>query len=202
MPSNTTTNYMIKECVKCKTAKPLSEFYKNKAMSSGLHNECKSCIKLTSKRSHLKNREQILARQKVYRSNNTDYFNKKGAEWRCRTRYSTKYVRDRLKTDALFRFKNRLRTLLRISIKKQGYTKTSKSYEILGCDHSYFISYIEELFMNGMSWENHGKWHLDHIKPMSLAKSEEECITLNHYTNFQPLWAKDNLRKSNKHSNL
>ena len=52
-----------------------------------------------------------------------------------------------------------------------------------------------------MTFENHGEWHLDHIKPISLAKSEEEIIELNHYTNFQPLWAKDNLSKSNKYAN-
>jgi hypothetical protein len=50
-----------------------------------------------------------------------------------------------------------------------------------------------------MSWENQGEWHLDHIMPISLAKTEEEVIKLNHYTNFQPLWAEDNVRKSNKY---
>jgi hypothetical protein len=49
-----------------------------------------------------------------------------------------------------------------------------------------------------MTWENQGQWHLDHIYPISLAKNEQEVIKLNHYTNFQPLWAKDNLTKHNK----
>ena len=49
-----------------------------------------------------------------------------------------------------------------------------------------------------MSWENAGQWHYDHIYPVSLAKDEEELIRLNHYTNFQPLWAEDNLRKGSK----
>jgi len=49
-----------------------------------------------------------------------------------------------------------------------------------------------------MSFKNHGEWHLDHIYPVSLAKSEEEIIKLNHYTNFQPLWAKENIRKGNR----
>jgi hypothetical protein len=50
-----------------------------------------------------------------------------------------------------------------------------------------------------MSWENHGKWHLDHIKPISLAENEEDVYILNNYTNFQPLWAFDNLSKGNKY---
>jgi hypothetical protein len=49
-----------------------------------------------------------------------------------------------------------------------------------------------------MNWQNHGEWHFDHIYPVSLAKNEEELIKLNHYTNFQPLWKKDNLEKRNK----
>jgi hypothetical protein len=49
-----------------------------------------------------------------------------------------------------------------------------------------------------MSFENHGKWHLDHIVPISSAKTEEEVIALNHHTNFQPLWAFDNLSKGNR----
>jgi hypothetical protein len=49
-----------------------------------------------------------------------------------------------------------------------------------------------------MTWDNYGEWHLDHIKPISLGKTEEEVIQLYHYTNFQPLWAKDNVVKYNK----
>ena len=49
-----------------------------------------------------------------------------------------------------------------------------------------------------MTLENHGEWHLDHIIPLAIAKTEEEIIKLNHYTNFQPLWAIDNLKKGAK----
>ncbi len=49
-----------------------------------------------------------------------------------------------------------------------------------------------------MNWNNHDLWHLDHIYPVSLAKDENHLIELNHYTNFQPLWAVDNIKKSNK----
>jgi hypothetical protein len=49
-----------------------------------------------------------------------------------------------------------------------------------------------------MNWDNRKDWHLDHIYPVSLAKDEQELIKLNHYTNFQPLWAIENMSKGNK----
>ena len=69
-----------------------------------------------------------------------------------------------------------------------------------------YVDYsVEELkihlgnkFREGMSWDNYGEWHLDHIIPISSANTEEEIIKLNHYTNFQPLWAIDNIKKGNK----
>ena len=49
-----------------------------------------------------------------------------------------------------------------------------------------------------MTWENTSKWHKDHIIPLSTAKTYEEVIALNHYTNFQPLWSEDNILKSDR----
>jgi len=145
-----------------------------------------------------KNKLSISEKSKKYRDKNRAYFNLKNKTWRDKTGYSSRYQKERIENDSFFKFKNRLRTLIRISITKQGFTKNSKTYRILGCTHDEFIEYIGNKFTDGMTWENHGTWHLDHIKPISLAKSEHETIVLNHYTNFQPLWAKDNLKKHNK----
>ena len=54
---------------------------------------------------------------------------------------------------------------------------------------------IENKFAFGMSWENYGKWHIDRIITVCMAKTEEDVLTLNHYKNLQPLWAIDNLKK-------
>jgi len=89
-------------------------------------------------------------------------------------------------------------SLILISIKRQGYSKKSKTHEYLGCSFEEFKLYLEKQFTKGMTWENAGQWHLDHIYPVSLATDEEELIKLNHYTNFQPLWAIDNIIKGNK----
>ena len=80
-----------------------------------------------------------------------------------------------------------------------GYSKKSRTYDILGIDYEEFKIYIENQFLEGMTWGNHGKWHLDHKIPISWGKTEEEVIKLNHYTNFQPLWTCDNLSKGNKY---
>jgi len=90
------------------------------------------------------------------------------------------------------------RQLISSSIKRRNWKKNSKTQQILGCSFQEFKIHIEKQFIKGMSWDNQGKWHFDHIYPISLAKNEEELIRLNHYTNFQPLWAIDNLKKGNK----
>ena len=108
------------------------------------------------------------------------------------------YQKNKKQTNPLFKLRCNISNLIYISIKKQGYTKQSKTYKILGCTYEEFKIHLENQFTDGMTWENQGEWHLDHIYPVSLAKDEEELIKLNHYTNFQPLWAEDNLKKSNK----
>jgi hypothetical protein len=84
----------------------------------------------------------------------------------------------------------------------QYITKKNKSstLDFVGCDIDYLMKYLESKFTDGMSWENYGLygWHIDHIIPLSSAKTEEEIYELYHYKNLQPLWAEDNLKKSNK----
>ena len=105
----------------------------------------------------------------------------------------------RWENDELFAMKVRLRNLIRNSFRKQGYKKFDKNTEtIVGISYGGFKLYMETKFLEGMTWENRGEWHIDHITPISSAKSEEELIKLSHYSNLQPLWAEDNLSKSNK----
>lgn len=73
---------------------------------------------------------------------------------------------------------------------------------ILGCNYDEFVLYLSSKFCDGMSLENYGEWHIDHIVPLSTAKTECEIVHLCHYTNLQPLWKKDNLLKSNSTDHL
>lgn len=79
--------------------------------------------------------------------------------------------------------------------------RRGKTIESLGIDIPSFKLYLESLFLTGMSWDNYGLhgWHIDHIIPLSSAKTKEEFDLLSHYTNLQPLWAKDNFQKGSKY---
>ena len=110
---------------------------------------------------------------------------------------SLAYAINRRKNDPMYRMIQNIQSLIRIGIKKQGFSKNSRTSEILGCTFDEFRHYIEQQFIEGMSWENHGSWHFDHIIPISSATNEAEILKLNHFSNFQPLWAADNIRKSN-----
>lgn len=102
---------------------------------------------------------------------------------------------DRKITDKTYRIIHSIRNRIRIAIKKN--VKSSSSFNLLGCNISFLKEYLSKKFISGMSWENHGLWHIDHIIPCSsfnlaLESEQKKCF---HYTNLQPLWAKDNLSK-------
>ena len=109
-----------------------------------------------------------------------------------------KYKRDRMKRDTTFKIIHRLRT--RILLVLHGKKKAESSMNLLGCTAEHFKKHLEAQFKDDMSWENYGikGWHIDHIIPLSSAKTEEEMYKLCYYTNLQPLWGNDNIKKSNK----
>ena len=108
------------------------------------------------------------------------------------------YARDRKKSDVTFRISTSIRSMISSYLKSSGIIKRKKSEEIFGCRYSEFKIYLESKFKEEMSWENYGLWHIDHIVPISFAKTEEEIYLLSHYSNLQPLWAKENLSKGNR----
>lgn len=108
----------------------------------------------------------------------------------------------RRQTDLNFKIKCNLRTRVSMAIRLNNAIKQSSLDEYLGCSIEYFKHYIEELFDENMSWDNYGKygWHIDHIIPcdafdLTTIEQQKECF---HYTNLQPLWWQDNLRKGNR----
>lgn len=102
----------------------------------------------------------------------------------------------------LGRLKAALRCRLYSAIRGGGFKKSKSLKEWLGCDYETLKTHIESKFWPGMSWENYGKWQVDHIKPIASAETIEDVYRLNHYTNLQPLWKLDNIRKGAKHIDL
>lgn len=109
------------------------------------------------------------------------------------------YSRNKKKKDPIFKLMCNLRSNISESIQKMKFIKKLKTLDIIGCTFVEFKTHIELKFKDGMCWENYGEWHLDHIVPISYAITEDDVYNLNHYTNFQPLWAKDNLSKGNRY---
>jgi hypothetical protein len=84
-------------------------------------------------------------------------------------------------------------------LNSKNIVKNNKTFNIVGCSPEFLKEHLENQFTNGMSWDLMGQQiHIDHIIPLSSANTEEEIYKLCHYTNLQPLWAEDNLKKSNK----
>ena len=191
----------MKKCTKCKIKKDFIEFAKSKTTKDGFQYQCKSCVNQYYKA----NKEKIKEYYKQYQQSNkerlNDYIKQRYKENKGNIKeYYNEYYKQRRQNDLLFKFKHNVRSLISYSFKRGAnkFSKNAKTETILGCTIGEFRTYIESKFKIGMSFENHGEWHLDHIYPISLAKSEEEVIKLNHYTNFQPLWAEENFSKSNK----
>lgn len=161
------------------------------------------------------NTEKVLNKIKEYRKNNTelikkrrnDYYLKnsekiikKTQKWREENREKrNKTERERRKKDPQHKLIHYLRVRTNFFLKKKNSNKNEKFLKILGCSPEFLKEYIESKFTEGMSWDIFGtKIHIDHIIPLSSANTREEICKLCHYTNLQPLWAQDNLKKSNK----
>jgi hypothetical protein len=195
---------MDKICCRCKELKNITEFNKAKRNKDGLANACKKCSSVYNKQWRTNNPEKSKISQEKWLKNNLErkkeYLKKYYKSNSNKSKeYTKNYKRERYKNDILFKLSCKLRHFIWKSLNKKQQIKSKKCLDVLGCSLEQFKNHIESLFLNGMNWENIGKWHVDHIKPISLGNTEEEIYKLNHYTNFQPLWAKDNLKKSNKY---
>lgn len=160
---------------------------------------------------YIENKEKISEYFKSWYSDHKDDFNEYSREYKQvnrerinkrrnernkeRSSELSKINRERRQSDPVFRISNNIRVYLRNFLKRKEYTKTTKTEFIIGCTFLEFKNYIESKFEDWMTWENYGKyngkekygWDVDHIIPLSTAKTEEDVFRLNHFTNLQPL---------------
>jgi hypothetical protein len=204
----------VKKCATCGIDKSLIEFHKWKYSSDGYRRVCKECRKIETKKYYENNCEKIKNTVSSYREKNqlkvrelkkkiyekdksrilgiNKLYREKNKEKR------NEYTRNRKLTDPVFKLKHLMNSRLRIFLKSKNLQKYNKTFAIVGCTPQELKIHIESKFLYGMSWDNQGEWHIDHVIPLSSGKSEEEIIKLCHYTNLQPLWAIDNMKKGSK----
>lgn len=140
------------------------------------------------------NKEKIREQRKKYREQNRDKINQ--------------YENKKRKEDPLYWLRSNIRSSISTMLNRKGYTKNSKTIEILGCSFEEFFLYLESKFEPWMTWDNRGLyngtsnygWDIDHIIPISSGLTEEDIIRLNHYTNLQPLCSYYNrdIKKNNQ----
>jgi hypothetical protein len=215
-----------KICSKCKEEKEICEFNSHKQKKDGLYPSCKEC----GKNHYNQNKELILNRNKIWRTNNFEIKKKidetyrknnpqqrkisdkkyreihlkkiklRNINWQLQNpNYYSNYEKTRKNVDPIFKLTKNIRSRFYKFLLNTNITKKNKTFDIVGCSPQFLKEYLEQKFTEGMSWELMGQHiHIDHIIPLSSATTEEEVYKLCHYTNLQPLWAKDNLSKGNK----
>lgn len=197
---------LLKLCKTCNKNKQLENFYIRK--DNGKHrNICKKCICEKSKFYRKNNKEKVAKAKKQYAKKNEKHISEYQKKYRKKHKKRIyKQIRniekEKYKTNICF--KVRKNTQRRILLALKGKCKSANTVELLGCSIEEYKKYLESKFQEGMKWENHGiyGWHIDHIKPCAsfdLTNPEEQkkCF---HYTNTQPLWADENVKKRDHYS--
>ena len=188
----------MKQCSKCKSNKPLSEYHLNKQNKDGLNSYCKDCKKKYMRKNYQSKKQQAkqyyqdnkVKIQKYYQDNkeskrqydkdNKIRINKNIKRW----------MKEKYHKDELFKLKTIVAS--RVNQHLKGKIKSKSTIEHLGCDIQFYKEYLTGMFDVNMSWDNYGSyWEIDHINPLSKGG------TL-HYSNTQPLSVKENRRKSAK----
>jgi hypothetical protein len=166
------------------------------------------------------NKEKIKRESKIYREGNKLYFkekwqeyyeknkkslNENGKKWKEINKvsvleYRKKYTKERMESDLQFKLIVNHRKRVSAIFKELRISKKKPSKDILGVEIVLVINHIENQFQQGMSWENYGEWHIDHIIPLSSANNSNELEALFYYKNTKPMWEKENLMKANKYN--
>ena len=206
---------MNKICKKCKEEKILTDFGKDKTKSDGYFSYCKTCKSDIDLTYYTKNKNKILKNMLFYYSTNVEKIKLYQKQYRdmqdkalvqkYQKEYKEKnrmhlldkkrvYIKHRRSIDPMYCLIHSLRVRTNSVFKN----KSKSTLELLGCSIEQLKHHLESQFQPGMTWENYGKWHIDHKYPLSKALSKEHLFELCHYTNLQPLWKMDNIKKSNK----
>jgi len=198
----------MKKCNKCQIIQELTDFHKSKNSKDGYKNVCKQC-RLTQQKEYVaknlekvkksyekyvtseKGKKTLSNNQQRYYYNNRKKCNKISREWNKNhaefvKNYNKEYNKIRKITD-----KDKIiwRTILNNSLKRLGKPKEGHTIDLLGYSALELKNHITSLFTDGMSWENYGEWHIDHIKGVVNFDKDTHPSIVNALNNLRPLWA-------------
>jgi len=193
-------------CGRCKAEKNFTHFYKNKRKPDGYQGYCKSCTKVSNAKSFQTHKKERMAYSLRYQK--TEKGKKYRREWAKRKyhaneehrkkvcRDSVTYCRKRLDNDVFFRIKHNIRNRMRKFIK--GQAKSATTERLIGCTWDTLHEQFKKQFEEGMTFDNYGKWHIDHRVPCAAFSHEQESICWWH-RNLQPMWGIGNQEKGAKY---
>jgi hypothetical protein len=187
------------QCVQCNETKPVSDYYTSKTNASGLVYCCKSCHNercAKRQRNRFLNDEEFARKSKEYgriwKRQNSHLARNYIKKWQKNNPEKVKAIRNKPINKVRNNIRKRLRDFIKGKVRFPG----------VGCSRDELIKHIEERFDFGMTWENYGEWHIDHIRPCASFNlfDHEQLKQCTHYTNLQPLWADENCRKGAKYN--
>lgn len=192
----------MKTCATCQHLKSKDDFYPEKRKKgSGFTSSCKECCRMLAKeqtKKHVKRQKEYLEKNKTHIALKTKQYyenNKEKIKEYAKVNRKTRY-----REDLLFKIKTDLRCRTGQALRENH--KSGSAIRDLGCSISELKVYLESKFQPGMTWDNWSRngWHIDHIRPLSKfdLTNRKQFLEACHYTNLQPLWSKDNIKKSNK----
>ncbi len=150
-----------------------------------------------------RNAEKVAEYNREWRSGNTEVVARLHREYKARHKAERNaQLQARYRADLRYRLEVLLRNRTGTALRRRRLrgARVLKVADLIGCSIDELIAYIAKVFKPGMSWENHGEWHIDHIVPCAAfdLRDPDQQRTCFHYSNLQPLWAKDNLTKQAK----
>lgn len=204
----------MKKCSRCNEIKSIEHFYKSKVSKDKLNCWCKECLKKYYRETekakeyrksyYEKNIEKIKKYRQIYCINNANKVKECIYNWNNNNKDRVRKNWSNYKTKTMLIPKNRISKSVSVVMRKtlKGNKNNNHWENIIGYTLQDLMQHLEKQFKDGMSWDNQGDWHIDHIIPISLWQYEthadrefKQCWAL---ANLQPLWAIDNIKKGNK----
>jgi len=194
-----------KECKKCKCKNSNLNYHSNldnnKQTQSLYRKNNKEKLKERNSIYYYLNYNLVREQQRQYREKNIERDRNRVNAWSKNNRkFINEYRRKKRNDNSLCKLTDNTRRRINKFLKSNNITKNNRTFDVVGCSPEFLKEYLEKQFIGEMCWENYGYygWHIDHIIPLSSAKTEEEIYKLCHYSNLQPLWSEDNMAKGDK----